>query len=59
MSWITIVWAANSGICLALGMIQLLVWAKSQDSRASLFFALAASAAAADFDLERLYLYIR
>jgi len=48
MSWITIVWSVNGGICLALAGMQLLVWAKSHDAWANLLFSIAAAAAAAN-----------
>jgi len=48
MSWITLIWSINAGLCLALAGIQLLVWAKSKKSWANLLFAIAAAAAAAN-----------
>ncbi len=47
MSWITIVWSVNAGICLALAGLHFLVWLRSRESAASLLFAIAALAGSA------------
>jgi len=52
MSWITIIWSAGGGICLALAGVHLLVWVKSRDSWVNLIFSVAATAAAANAVLE-------
>ncbi len=54
MSWITFIWAANAGICLAMATMHLLVWAKSRQSWANLAFAIAALAAVGNVVLELL-----
>ena len=46
MSWTTIIWSMGSGLCLALAVVNLLVWLKSRDAWANLFFAIATLSAA-------------
>lgn len=45
-SWITVIWSATAGICLTLAGVHFLVWVKSRDSWANLFFSIAAVSAA-------------
>jgi len=52
MSWITVIWSINAGICLTLAGMQLVVWGKSRDAWANLLFAIAAAAGAAHALLE-------
>jgi len=40
MSWITVVWSINAGICMTLAGLQVLVWAKLRDAWANLLFAM-------------------
>ena len=54
MSWITFIWAANAGICLAMAAMHLLVWMKSRQSWANLAFAIAALAAVGNVVFELL-----
>ena len=54
MSWITIVWSVNAGICLTLAGMHLLFWTKSRDSWASLLFAVASLSGAALAILEQM-----
>lgn len=54
MSWITFIWAANAGICLAMAGMHLLVWTKSRQSWANLAFSIAALAAVGNVVFELL-----
>ncbi|MEE4195939.1 MAG: PAS domain-containing protein, partial [Anaerolineae bacterium] len=47
MSWITLIWSINAGICLALAGLQLLVWLRDRNAWANLLFSIGAVAAAA------------
>ena len=52
MNWITIVFSAISGICLALAGVHLFTWIRSRDSWGSFYFSLSAVAAAACAQIE-------
>lgn len=41
MSWITLLWSLNIGVCLTLAAINLIVWLNSRNARANLFFSIA------------------
>lgn len=46
MSWITVLWSMNAGICLSLGLVHLIVWLQMRYSLASILFSMSAVAAA-------------
>ena len=46
MSWITVIWSTIAGICLALGVLYLLVWVHSRSLRTHLLFGVAACSGA-------------
>ena len=52
MSWITIIWSGMAGACIALAVLQLLVWFNSRDSWPYLLFAITALAGAGTALLE-------
>jgi len=47
MSWITLIWSINAGICLALAGLQLLVWLRTRNTWSNLLFSIGAVAGAA------------
>jgi len=57
MSWITVIWSAAAGVCLAFGVVHLLVWLQSRSARANLLFGIAACAGAVMilFELNMMY----
>jgi len=46
MSWITFIWSLTAGICLTLGAVHFLIWARQRDQWANLVFSISAAAAA-------------
>jgi len=46
MNWTTVIWSAGAGSCLALAGVHQLVWIKTRDAWANLFFSIAALMAA-------------
>ena len=57
MDWISVIWSASAGICLTLAGVHFLVWLKSRESWANLFFSSAAVSAAATsmFELKMMH----
>ena len=47
MNWVTVIWSIGGGACLTLALMQLVVWWKDREARASLVFAVMAVAVAA------------
>ena len=52
MSLVVVIWSMNAGICLALAGVHLLVWVKSREAWANLFFSVYAVSAAVTAMLE-------
>ena len=52
MSWVTVIWSVGAGACLTLALIHIVVWWKDRTARASLVFAVMATAVAAFAALE-------
>ena len=53
MSPLTVAWTATGAICLTLAFVYAVVWLQQRDSKASLFFALAAFGAGANAFCEK------
>src|SRR6266540_1350500 len=52
MNWVTVIWSMGAGACLTLALIHIVVWWKDRTARASLVFAVMATAVAAFVALE-------
>jgi PAS domain S-box-containing protein len=52
MSWVTVIWSIGGGACLTLALMHFVVWWKDRTARASLVFAVMATAVAAFATLE-------
>jgi PAS domain S-box-containing protein len=46
MSWVTVIWSAGGGVCLAMALLHVLVWWNNRTARANLAFAVLATAVA-------------